>query len=697
MKKKLSALISTILALSLMFSSITVLGAIEYKYTAYVTGVYHQTEARSMLDLINEFRIENGVKPLTYSYIIEKDALQRAAEGSVLYSHTRPNGRNFEVPENDGITASAENLGAETANLPNPMQDVFNRWKQSEGHRKNMLNPDYHSVAIACFEVGKMRDECWVQEFSINNGEGYIDYPNTYTEPCDEKKTVSFEIISSNIINITFTPSIDSIELNRSETCELPTVATNKRYFFEYKWTIADESIARIEDNKVVGISTGSTVMTTTFLKGSQKQTVTIPITVNCDHRNGSLTGGYSPTCTESGLTDSGICSMCGQTVIAKEIPPLDHQEQTVKENEKSATCTTNGSYDSVVYCTVCKKELSRTKITTTTKLNHDYKVTKNAIPATCTANGSTEQKTCQRCNAVTGGTIVKATGHKYDTGKITKKPTCDQNGTKVYTCTVCKATKNETVEATGHAYKCVETKEATCTEHGYKYYVCTHCGDSYHEVLYGVHTMKTVTKAPTCTQNGYKVTECTVCHLALNKKQIINKTGHKYDTGRVTTKATCGKAGTKTYTCTVCKATKKETIKATGKHTYDNRKVTKAPTSSKTGVMTYTCKTCGAKKTSSISKLAKASISKLTAKSKGFTATWKRISSATGYQIQYSKSSKFTNAKTVTITKNRTVSKSVTKLTAKKRYYVRIRTYRTINGKKYYSDWSTRKYVTTK
>ena len=95
--------------------------------------------------------------------------------------------------------------------------------------------------------------------------------------------------------------------------------------------------------------------------------------------------------------------------------------------------------------------------------------------------------------------------------------------------------------------------------------------------------------------------------------------------------------------------------------------------------------------------------ISKVSALSKGFKATWAKQSYVTGYQLQYSTSSKFTTktTKTVKLTRNTTVSKSLTKLTAAKRYYVRIRSYKTtkISGKTYtvYSVWSKAKTVTTK
>ena len=95
-------------------------------------------------------------------------------------------------------------------------------------------------------------------------------------------------------------------------------------------------------------------------------------------------------------------------------------------------------------------------------------------------------------------------------------------------------------------------------------------------------------------------------------------------------------------------------------------------------------------------------SVSKVKAAKKGFKVTWKKQETqTTGYQVQYSTSSKFKSAKTVTISKNKTTSKSVSKLSAKKKYYVRVRTYKTvkIGGKsvKFYSGWSKAKSVTTK
>ena len=91
--------------------------------------------------------------------------------------------------------------------------------------------------------------------------------------------------------------------------------------------------------------------------------------------------------------------------------------------------------------------------------------------------------------------------------------------------------------------------------------------------------------------------------------------------------------------------------------------------------------------------------LSKVTAGKKAFTAKWKKqATQTTGYQVQYSTNAKFKSGnKTVTVKKNKTTSTAVKKLKAKKKYYVRIRTYKTVKGKQFVSAWSKAKTVTTK
>ena len=117
-----------------------------------------------------------------------------------------------------------------------------------------------------------------------------------------------------------------------------------------------------------------------------------------------------------------------------------------------------------------------------------------------------------------------------------------------------------------------------------------------------------------------------------------------------------------------------KATVKITGKGKYG-------------GVITKTFKINPAKQ----------EIQKLTAKSKAFFVDWAQKGSATGYEVQYATNSKFTGAKKVTITNNKTDKTTVSKLSANKKYYVRVRSYTTVGGTKYYGAWSAVKNVTTK
>ena len=83
--------------------------------------------------------------------------------------------------------------------------------------------------------------------------------------------------------------------------------------------------------------------------------------------------------------------------------------------------------------------------------------------------------------------------------------------------------------------------------------------------------------------------------------------------------------------------------------------------------------------------------------KGKKLKAYWKKNTKVTGYQVQYSTSSKFKSAKTVTVKGYKSTSKTITKLTKNKKYYVRVRTYKTVSKVNYYSGWSNVKSITIK
>ena len=261
------------------------------------------------------------------------------------------------------------------------------------------------------------------------------------------------------------------------------------------------------------------------------------------------------------------------------------------------------------------------------------------------------------------------------------------------------------------HNLTLVAAKAATCTEGGKEaYYKCEGCGKFYEDVLstkeitdlasWGniakiAHTTKqTVTKA-TPTANGKIVNYCSVCKKTLSTTVIPNASSIKLKAtsltynGKVRTPKVIVKDGTgKTlvkntdYTVSYAKGRKyvgKYAVKITFKGKYSGTKT-----------LYFTIKPKAT------------SISSLKAGSKKFTVKWKKqATQTTGYQVQYSASSKFSKAKTVTIKKQKTTKTTVKKLKAKKKYYVRVRTYKTvkINGKsiRIYSGWSKAKTVTTK
>ena len=212
------------------------------------------------------------------------------------------------------------------------------------------------------------------------------------------------------------------------------------------------------------------------------------------------------------------------------------------------------------------------------------------------------------------------------------------------------------------------------------------------------------------------------------------NSTGHTFVVDGVVTPATLSADGSMSIHCKDCSATKSKTtiykvstvnLSATS-YTYNGKVKTPSVTvkdskgntlkkdtdytvsysSGRKNVGKYTVTIKGKGKYSFTKKLtfkinpAKTSLKSLSAGSKAFTVKWtKKTTQVTGYQIQYSTSSKFTDSttKTVTIKKNSTTSKTIKKLKAKKKYYVRVRTYKTVDGTKYYSSWSDKKSVTTK
>lgn len=185
---------------------------------------------------------------------------------------------------------------------------------------------------------------------------------------------------------------------------------------------------------------------------------------------------------------------------------------------------------------------------------------------------------------------ILECVSHSYNGGTVTTNATCQKTGIKTYTCTVCSATKTETISKTNHNYNSKEIP-STCINEGYTKHQCTICGDVYtsDETPKMAHDYNETYKAATCMENGYYLYTCSFCGSSYDVS--ITKTGHSWDYGKITTNATCNSTGVYTYTCTVCGETKTATIEKTG-HRYVSTVI--APTCYSDGYTKHTCSVCG-------------------------------------------------------------------------------------------------------
>jgi len=352
-----------------------------------------------------------------------------------------------------------------------------------------------------------------------------------------------------------------------------------------------------------------------------------------------------APTCEEKGYT-THTCSVCGDAYEDSYVDATGHTPAAaVEENRVESTCTVAGSYDSVVYCSVCDAELSReTKALELASHTPGEVVVENEVAATCTAEGKYDNVVyCTVCDAeISRETItVDKLDHSYNS--VVTAPTCTAEGYTTYTCSVCGDTyKDSYVDATDHAWDnacdttcnngCGETREpshtaevvpgkdATCEEtgltEGSKCSVCgavlvaqeeieakghawdnacdTECNNGCGETREPTHTEKTLAAVPaTCTATGLtEGKKCSVCGETLVAQETVAVLGHDMDEGVVTTAPTCTEKGVKTFTCERgCGHTTTEAVDAKG-HSYNS--VVTAPTCEDKGYTTYTCTVCG-------------------------------------------------------------------------------------------------------
>lgn len=298
-------------------------------------------------------------------------------------------------------------------------------------------------------------------------------------------------------------------------------------------------------------------------------------------------------TCGKDGSkTVTTSCSDCGYVISVENnvvIPATNNHTPAaaVKENVKPATCETAETYDSVVYCSVCGQEISRTQMTGEAALGHKWGEWKHD-DSTAKAE-SKHTRTCEN-----DATHIDSAACNF-TSQVTQNQTADQPEITTYTCKDC-----------GYSYT-EETKPALGHTHNYGAPVADYTsGEAFVEGKDYTHTA-TCTGEGTCSQPT-KTDKCT------------------FDNGVETKAATCTEDGVKTFTCTECGGTYTVAIPATG-HAWGQwshdaataeadathtrvcandashketkacdftAKVTQEATLDQAEITTYTCKDCG-------------------------------------------------------------------------------------------------------
>ncbi|MBO4983088.1 MAG: hypothetical protein J6D23_03435 [Clostridia bacterium] len=274
-----------------------------------------------------------------------------------------------------------------------------------------------------------------------------------------------------------------------------------------------------------------------------------------------------SATCTQKG-SKTEQCTVCGYEKTT-EIEAIGHD---YSEEIVAPTCTEEG-YTNVT----CKREGCEysEKKNTTPALNHDLK--ENVVAPTCEEAGYTAI-TCTRCDYSETKNPTEATGHDYKEEKI-EVDACKSDGKTIVTCSKCDyREEKDIVPALPHTYyKEADaekgthyrvSKDPTCDEAGEKMYKCMVCGrypidgaNNIEEIPALGHDYKETVKAPDCTNGGITEVTCSRCDL-YETKDPTSAVGHKYNKTEtavenedyiVSLAPTCDTKGERTYYCTVC------------------------------------------------------------------------------------------------------------------------------------------------
>lgn len=312
--------------------------------------------------------------------------------------------------------------------------------------------------------------------------------------------------------------------------------------------------------------------------------------------------------------------------------------------------------YELIYMCAICQKFMFI-----------PFDKAAHQLSSECSSNGDATHGTyCAVCNEVINEPC------EYEISSIIY-PTCTNAGSTVYECRLCGYSFDESIPETGHKF---------APDSKYCLNECSEINPNYVECEHTNTTLKVAVKATT-KQNGKVNKVCSDCGRVISATTVnkiksikLSKSEYTYNDKAkkpiVTVKDSKGnKISSKNYTVSYPKGRKN-----VGKYTV---------------TVNFKNRYSGSKKLTFKIKPKKTSIKSLSSKGNTIKVKWKKkTTQVSGYQIQCATDDKFTeNKKTVTVKKNSATSKKIKNLELDTNYYVRVRTYKTVNGAKYYSAWS--------